>query len=72
MTTTIRLPQDLIETIDGIVSSDYRYSNRSHLIECVLHGFLSDYDQNDDAEEADDVDLGETMEFDEPDDDLNG
>jgi metal-responsive CopG/Arc/MetJ family transcriptional regulator len=71
MTTTIRLPQSLIETVDGIVSSDFRYSSRSHLIECVLQGFVADYELGDDedADEDEFVVIGGDLEDDDLEDD---
>jgi len=64
MTTTIRLQRHLIDTIDGIVASDYRYSNRTHLIECVLRGFVSDYDLDESDDDLADDDAANDAEMD--------
>ena len=80
MTTTIRLSDSLVDNIDAIVAGDYRYTNRSHFIECVLQGFVEGYDlgagaqedddsmEPDDLEEQDSSDESEDL-FDDQDDD---
>jgi Arc/MetJ-type ribon-helix-helix transcriptional regulator len=52
MTTTIRLPERLVETIDTIVSTDYRYTSRRHLLECALREWLEEHWSSRQAEGA--------------------
>lgn len=66
VTTTVRLPEDLIDDVDSILSGQRDYRSRSHLVESLLQGWRDaempqhdldlDGDDDDDDDEYEDDD----------------
>ena len=50
VTTTVRLPEDLIEGVDEVLAEQREYRSRSHLMESLLQDWLDGEDGEEDPQ----------------------